>query len=159
MKTNKLINKLESLTEKKVNLVERKTEPKYKWKRVAASTGRYSSFDNNNLRGYVCRVINLPGYEIDQNVEIGGIFNVSQSNFTKDDSKEWYINITAKGPRGNIILKKRFPFEQHEQAMKYFTDCFTTIMTTDQYPEFKKSILDLERLKPISSKDNSDKVE
>lgn len=148
MKAKKLIETLENLTDKKVKLVEKKVEPKFKWKRVAATIGRYRSFDNNDLRGYSCRVISLPGYEVLDD-SIGGIFNVSSSNFSQDLSKEWQINITAKGPRGNIVLKKRFPFEQHEQAMKYFTDSFTTILTTDQYPEFKAAILALGRLKPI----------
>lgn len=115
---------------------------KFKWKRAEASKGKFSFLDNNNLRGYECSL---------NGIEIGFLSNVSKGDNSKDNSKQWQIWFIAKGERGNIVLKKKFEFDQVAEAKKYFEVAFVKIMSSNKESEklfkMKEDILDLGRIK------------
>lgn len=112
---------------------------KFSWKREPKSTGRWASFDKNELRAYDLK-INNPKFGKD---ECGFIANVSKNNFAKDDSEQWQIWYLAGGR--NVALKKRFDFDKLEDAKAYAIAAFVQIMNSEE-SEIKDRILELGRI-------------
>ncbi len=114
---------------------------KFKWKRSEASKGKWSWLDDNKLRGYICSL---------NGAEIGGLYNVSRGTRSEDTSKQWYVNYTSKGSN-NIILKKKFDFDDLAAAKKYFESAFVQILNSTEENEslfkMKTAILNLGRIK------------
>ena len=112
---------------------------KFKWKRSPMTTGKYSSFDNNNLRSYECKL---------NGVEIGGLYNVSHGIFSKDDSEQWYIMFFGKG---NVMLTKKFDLDKVKEAMSFFEEAYISILNSIPEKEnlfkMKENILALNRFK------------
>ena len=84
---------------------------KFKWQRTPAATGRFASFQSNKERSYICSV---------DGERIGELHNVSFGTFSKDDSRQWHVMLYSSG--SNINLKKKFEFEQVDEAKKFFED-------------------------------------
>jgi len=112
---------------------------KFKWKREKVTTGRWSSFDNNDLRGYILSINNPQFCQGD----VAFISNVSKSNNSSDLSKQWSIWFITKGT--NTRFKKRFELNDIENAKKFTENLFVTIMN-DEHTETKDKILALGRI-------------
>lgn len=112
---------------------------KFSWKRVAKTTGRWASFDGNDLRGWILKINNLKFGKDD----CGFLHNTSQNKFHGDDTKQWQVLYYAKG--NNIALKKRFDFDDIDGAKQFAMLAFVQIMNLEE-SEIKDRILQLGRI-------------
>lgn len=112
---------------------------KFLWKRESKATGKWSSFDQNELRGYDLK-INNPKFGKD---ECGFLLNVSRGHHLKDTSNQWQVWFISAGI--NIALKNRFEFEDVENAKEFAEKAFVQIMNSEE-SELKERILDLGRI-------------
>jgi len=112
---------------------------KFSWKRESKATGKWRSFQQDELRGYILKTNNDKfGKE-----EIGYLINVSKGNHVKDQSQQWQVMFVAKG--NNIILKNKFDYNNVENAKRFAEQAFVQIMNSENN-DIKNRILDLNRL-------------
>ena len=119
----------------------------FKWKRQSATTGKWSWLDQNNLRGYDCKIVHLKGYKINDEY-CGFLSNVSKGRTSLDNSNQWQVFFIASG--GSVAFKRKFDFYDVENAKKFFEILFCEVMLTDKYQDIRQRILDLGKLEKIS---------
>lgn len=124
-----------NITSKKIfELAERVAAVKYKWKRSPKATGKWRSFGiPDEFR---------PWYMEEDGQTIGIVSNESSDRHGSDDTKQWSIWFMAH-QRSNIKMKKRFEFDQIDEAKKFAEKAYNDLInsTEDNLKDIREAML------------------
>ena len=120
-----------------------KTKYKAKWKRDSAATGKWKSFEQNDLRGYSLDI---------NGATVGWLRNMSKGHSIDDFTKDWvFLLMTKDNP---IQFKKHWKYEDVDTAKIEAVDILYKIIQCEEKDneavyKMKLRILEFGRLKLV----------